>query len=235
MVGHGPLEAGILVRIQVPEQIKMLKDLVKSYKKYLANKYFVWSSIFGLLFLIFSLGINFLAAAYATEKASSAVTDIILSNIPIYNVANIFVYGLLALIVFIAFITLIRPQRIPFIAKSTATFILIRSIFISLTHIGPYQNTIPINVDILKIFTTGGDLFFSGHTGLPFLMALIFWQKKFLRYLFIALSVAFGAVALLGHYHYTIDVLSAFFITYGIYHICLKFFKKDYQIFLNGT
>ena len=201
--------------------------------KYLANKYFVWSSFFGLVFLGFSLYINFLAANYATEKASNSVTDIILSNIPIFNVADIFVYGLFALLFFIAVITLIKPQRIPFVVKSLATFIIVRSVFISSTHIGVYPNTFAIGVDTFKEITSGGDLFFSGHTGLPFLMALIFWKEKNLRYLFIALSVFFGVIALLGHYHYTIDVLAAFFITYGVYHICLKFFKKDYQIFLN--
>jgi membrane-associated phospholipid phosphatase len=118
--------------------------------------------------------------------------------------------------------------------KSSAIFVLMRSIFVSLTHIGIYPNTISVNTDVFKSITSGGDLFFSGHTGFPFLMALIFWQEKKLRYFFIAMSLAFGALALLGHYHYTIDVLSAFFITFGIYHICLKIFKKDYRFFIDG-
>lgn len=203
-------------------------------KKYLMDKYFIWSSVFGFLFLICSLLVNFLAEAYATQRASSPVTDIILSNIPIYNVVDIFVYGLFILIAFIAFLTLIEPRRIPFVLKSVAVFILIRSVFVSLTHIGLYPHIIPAKINVLKVITSGGDLFFSGHTGLPFLMALIFWHKKFLRYLFFVVSVLFGAVALLGHYHYSIDVLAAFFITFGIYHICLKIFKKDHQIFLKG-
>jgi hypothetical protein len=41
----------------------------------------------------------------------------------------------------------------------------------------------------------------------------------------------FGIVVLLGHLHYSIDVLSAFFITYSIYHICELFFKTDKKIF----
>lgn len=208
-------------------------DSEKKYKKYLTNKYFVSSSIFGLLLLTFSLIVNYWAGVYATEKASNILTDIILSNIPVYNVAGIFVYGLFALIIFIIFLSLIKPKRIPFITKSVAVFILVRSVFTSLTHIGVYPNTIPISIDILKGITSGADYFFSGHTGFPFLMALIFWPQKNLRYLFIVLSIIFGAVALLGHYHYTIDVLSAFFITYGIYHISIKIFKKDHQIFLN--
>jgi len=204
------------------------------YKKYLTNKSFIWSSVLGLFLLVFSLFINYWSGVYATVKQSNSVTDIILSNIPIYNVANIFVYGILAVIIFVFFLILFKPRTVPFVVKSSAVFILVRAIFISLTHIGLYPDIIAADVDILKGITSGGDLFFSGHAGFPFLMALIFWRDKILRYFFIFISVALGVVALLGHYHYTIDVLSAYFITFGVYHICLKFFKKDYSIFLNG-
>jgi uncharacterized membrane protein len=192
-------------------------------------------SIISIVFLIFSLFVSYWASIYATKKQSNSVSDIILSNTPTYNVVNIFVYGIFILIAFVIFLAVIKPQRIPFMAESSAIFILIRSIFISLTHIGLYPNTIPANIEVLKGITSGGDLFFSGHTGFPFLMALIFWKNKFLRYLFLVFSIGFGAVSLLGHYHYTIDVLSAFFITFGIFHICVKIFKKDYNLLLNGT
>jgi membrane-associated phospholipid phosphatase len=73
----------------------------------------------------------------------------------------------------------------------------------------------------------GGDLFFSGHTGLPFLIALIYWDHKTYRIIFITLAAIFGSVALMGHLHYSIDVFAAFFITYAIYHIAMQIFKKD--------
>ena len=209
-------------------------DLIGKYKKYLADRYFVWSSVLSLLLLALSLAVNFLASLYATRKQSSPVTDIVLSNIPNYDVADIFVYGIVSLIVFVFFLLLLEPEKIPFVVKSTAVFILIRSVFISLTHIGLYPNIIESDIDVFKGITSGGDLFFSGHAGFPFLLALIFWREKNFRYLFIFISVFFGAIALMGHYHYSIDVLSAFFITFGIYHICLKIFKRDHQILLNG-
>jgi len=204
-----------------------------NYKKYLVNKYFIWSSLIGLLFLIFSLTTYYFSSIYATEKQSSAVTDIILSNTPTYNVADVFVYGFLAFLIFISFLCLVKPKTIPFVIKSAAVFIIIRSIFVSLTHIGLYPNVTSTSIDVFKNVTSGGDLFFSGHAGFPFLLALIFWQEKNIRYLFITISVFFGVVALLGHYHYTIDILAAYFITFSIYHICLKIFRRDYQIFLN--
>src|SRR3989344_8842551 len=78
----------------------------------------------------------------------------------------------------------------------------------------------------------GGDLFFSAHTGMPFLGALAFWREKGIRNFYLLTAVFFAAVVLLGHLHYTIDVLSAFFITYGIFHIAEWIFPHDRAMFL---
>lgn len=78
--------------------------------------------------------------------------------------------------------------------------------------------------------TSSNDLFFSGHTGLPFLFALIFWKYKIPRYVFTVSSGIAGVAVLLSHVHYTIDVLGAYFITYTIYVISKKIFKKEYNM-----
>ena len=39
----------------------------------------------------------------------------------------------------------------------------------------------------------------------------------------------------MAHFHYSIDVLSAFFITYTIYHLARFFFEKDYLLFGDET
>ena len=212
-----------------------MKLLAAKYKQCFSDRYFVTSSSIAICVLILSLFINFFAGTYANERASSPVTDLILSNIRVYNVGGLFVYGSLILCAFIAALCLAKPERIPFVAKSITMFVLIRSAFIVLTHIGPFPTHTVINPgSIINEFTFGGDLFFSGHTGLPFLMALIFWDHDYLREIFLILSVVFGAVVLMTHLHYSIDVLAAFFITYSIHHINQTFFKKDFEIFQNG-
>lgn len=200
------------------------------YRLYKDKKFLV-ALLFSFVILLASLFISYYAGIYATEKASSPVTDIILSNTRVYDVDSIFVYGAILFWVFVSFICFRDPQKLIFTLKSIALFVIIRSIFISLTHIAPFPTHVTPNSAFLSYFTFGGDLFFSGHTGLPFLMALVFWRDKVLRYLFIACSIIFGVVVLLGHLHYTIDVASAFFITYTIYHLAQKFFKKDYELF----
>ena len=203
--------------------------------KVFTEKHFLMSFFLSLALLFASLVINFIAGTYATEKISNPVTDIILSNTRVRDVDGIFVYGSIIILILIILVLLYNPKSIPFTVKSIALFVIIRSIFISLTHLGPFPNEVAVSAgNFLSKFTFGGDLFFSGHTGLPFLMALIFWNKKMIGYFFVVTSLIFGTVVLLGHLHYSIDVLAAFFITYTIFHIAKFVFKKDYEFF-NST
>lgn len=208
--------------------------LAKKYKEYFGNHEFRIECIKSALLLLVSIVVNFYAGLYATERASSSVTDLILSNIRAVDIDGLFIYGTFAFWIFVVLLLITEPKRIPFMLNAIATFTIVRSGFISLTHIGPYPSQIPIDSYILSFFVFGGDLFFSGHTGLPFLIALMFWEEKVLRYLFIAIAIFFGTVVLLAHLHYSIDVASAFFITYAIFHICEILFKKDKTIFENG-
>ncbi|MFA6338988.1 MAG: phosphatase PAP2-related protein [Candidatus Paceibacterota bacterium] len=213
-----------------------MKTLTKKYKLYLSNKSFMLSSFLGLVFILISLVINYYAGTYASESASSPVQDIILSNTPVFNMNTIFIYGPLILWFYVTLLCVHEPKRIPFILKSIALFVIIRSVFLTMTHIGPYPDQIALNPESwINNFTFGADLFFSAHTGLPFLLALIFEKNKILKIFFIANAVFFGAVVLLGHLHYTIDVFAAFFITYSIHHIAEKFFEKDRKMFYEGV
>lgn len=201
-------------------------------KIYFKQRSFLLSLGAGFILLIISLFINFYAGLYATKQASNAVTDLILSNIRVYDVDWLFIYGPFFFLAFVIIICLREPKRIPFVLKSVALFTIVRAIFISLTHIGPFPISASIDSqNVIDNFSFGGDLFFSGHTGLPFLMALLFSGHEYLRDIFIALSIFFGLVVLMGHIHYSIDVFSAFFITYGIYHMACFIFAKDKILF----
>ena len=206
-----------------------------TYKLYLKNREFILSFLAAVVLLIVSFIINFYAGLYATKQASDPVTDIILNNIRVFDVDGIFVYGILVFCAFLLTLCILKPKRAPFIFKSVALFIVIRAVFINLTHIAPFPSQLPLRSTLINKFSFGGDLFFSGHTGLPFLMALIFWREKFLRHIFLVVSVVFGAVVLLGHFHYSIDVFAAFFITYAINDLSVFLFAKDYHIFHKGV
>ena len=208
-----------------------MKKIIKRHKDFWSNKDFIISSIFGAVFFITGGIIHYNAGIFATANESNFVTDLLLAHLPVVDVSIIFVDGVILFWVFIIILLLNKPQRIPFVLKNLALFMIIRSAFIIMTHLGsdPREITISPNIIIDK-FTFGGDYFFSGHTGAPFLMSLIFWHNSYLRWLFLLASIIFGVSVLMGHLHYSIDVFSAYFITYGVFQICLKFFKKDYQL-----
>lgn len=212
-----------------------MEKIKASYIENFTSKEFLQSFVIAILLLVISLVLNFYAGTYATQSASNPVTDIILSNTRAYDLDGMFVYGSIIFFFFVVFVGLSKPKKIPFTVKSLALFIVIRSIFITLTHLGPFPTQIPVSSDILSRISFGGDLFFSGHTGMPFLLALIFWDDKWTRYVFIAFSLMFATVVLLSHMHYSIDVLSAFFITYTIFNISKYLFKRDHNLFSFGS
>ncbi len=205
---------------------------VEKHKFHWSQKSFLLSAFSGFLFLAASLILNYAAGNYSRKAASNSVTDIVLDNLPVIDVEIIFIYGAILFVLFLAAVLLKEPKQIPFVIKSIALFVFIRAIFISLTHIGfiPEQPAMTTNI-ILRNLMFGADYFFSGHTGLPFLMALSYWRNKHLRNIFLAISIIFGASALLAHYHYSIDVFAAFFISYSIFHIARYLFAKDYELF----
>jgi PAP2 superfamily C-terminal len=206
-----------------------MKAIYSQYKNSLSDRKFIYSLIASLFFLGAAFIVNYYADHFATIRASKSVTDLILDNIPTFDVDLLYVWGGFMLVAIIAFSIVTKPKYLIFSIKSIALFIIIRSLFTMLTHIGqPLDQLVIQPTSIYGVwFFFSNDLFFSGHTGLPFLMALIFWQNKFYRNLYLLLSIFLAAIVLMGHYHYSIDVFAAYFITYGIYKISVKLFDKD--------
>ena len=112
-----------------------------------------------------------------------------------------------------------------------ALFLLVRAVFVALTHMAPSPIDPQKPAPFFNSIFYGSDLFFSGHTGLPFLAALAFWHIPQWRMFYLALTAFFGSVVLLGHYHYSIDVLAALFITHGVFQVSCWLFGRDYALF----
>jgi hypothetical protein len=211
-----------------------MKKIFSKQRQFWSQKKFRTSAYIGFVFLVASLLVNYFANYYVATRNSISVADIILDNIPTINVNFFFEQGFVILCSFIAIVLFFHPSKIPFTVKSIAVFIAVRSISISLTHLAtpPDHSFLDLNNFFLRM-TSGNDLFFSGHTGLPYLLALIFWSDKKLRYIFLGLSAFFGVIVLLGHLHYSIDVFAAYFITYGVFHLTRKIFIDDRHFWLS--
>lgn len=212
--------------------IANMLHFMKRHAFHWRQKDFIRSTAVGLLLLTLSIITYYFSGLYASISASNSVTDLILSNLPIIDVNFVFVEGFILFNLVVIALAFWEPKRIPFVLKSVALFIFVRSFFVILTHIGPSPLSNPPDFgNYLGFFSFTGDLFFSGHTGMPFLMALTFWNNRSWRYIFISLTVIFAATVLLGHLHYSIDVFGALFITFSIHRMALVFFRKDFELF----
>ncbi len=192
---------------------------------------------FGVLLLALSVIVQVVLGRFSSRVAVDApgVRDIFLDNLPLVNLSPVIVGGAIVLWVFAWVLLIVKPNYLIFSTKAIALYIISRAFFFSLTHVGPYPlhyspSAANDGYRLYHLVTFQGNFFYSGHTAFPFLLALIFWDKKYLRYVFLFLTVFFGASVLLAHVHYSIDVFAAPFIVYGMYVITAKLFPRDYAL-----
>lgn len=195
----------------------------------------VRSLLVALILLALAVVFQFYASAYSSRVSSNSVPDLLLGILPVVNLNFLIVEGALAAIAGTIILLLFKPKYLIFTLKAAAIFIATRAVFVSLTHLGIYPGQIgPDPTGFFDHIYTGLGLeagfFFSGHTGLTFLMALIFWDEKFWRFVYVILAAVFGIAVLLAHVHYSIDVLAAPYITYSIFKMSQYFFKEDYNL-----
>ena len=204
-----------------------------NYKDFWTREH-VRSLVNGLILLALATIFQYYASAYVNRTPGNPAVDLFLSILPVVNLNFLIVEGALAAIALSVIFILAKPQYLLFTLKAGAIFIATRAMFIAVTHIGIYPGQINPDVGFFDRIYTGLGLeagfFFSGHTGLPLLMALILWNKKFWRYAYIILSVVFGIAVLFAHIHYTMDVLAAPYMTYGIFKMSQYFFPEDYKM-----
>ncbi len=203
-----------------------------NYSRSLSKRFSLWKKdiiehqsqiTLSIIFGITALVLSFLSGLYVERIGSASPPDLILDYLPIVDLSILYV--LLFMVVFFVFICyplVYQPTRIHIMIGMLSLFTAIRSGFVVLTHLKMPEGAIsPLTYlpFIYDLFSFTNYLFFAGHVGLPFLGYLIYYENKFLRYFFLISSIALAATALLMHRHYSIDVLSAYFITYGIYRI----------------
>jgi len=219
-----------------------MKNILGHYKVIFYNKAILWNVVVSVLLFAISTIATYLAYDYTRATGGTVVQDIILDHLPVYDVAPLFFGGMLLLIMIPLGIGLWDPRRIPFGLEVTAAFFVVRSLFMIMTHLSPpniaYYNVIEREhhvANVLFSLSSGTDMFFSGHTGYPFLMALLMWDIKVWRYFFLIFSVVMAITVLVGHLHYSIDVFAAYFIAHGVYVAARRIFADEYALISIAT
>ncbi len=215
-----------------------MTDIFREHKNGFWTKARRRSLYLGIFLLFVALVIQVNAGHYSARHAMIAppASDLFLDNLPVVNMDFVIVTGAIAFWVIVWWLMIVRPKYLLFGVKAIAVFIIVRAFFISLTHLGIYPSgVLPDGGDFgfrfYSLTTYEGNLFFSGHTGFPFLMMLIFWDDRFWRWFCLVATVLFAVSVLLAHVHYSIDVFAAPFITYGIFALARKLFADDFALF----
>jgi len=170
---------------------------------------------------------DYFAGVYVSTANTMYVPDLILDHIGPYDLGFLFVYGYIALIGAIFLYPLFRHIRtLHVVVSQFSLLVMLRSLFIIFTHLQTPADAIRADFPwIFKGLNFENDMFFSGHTAIPYLGFLLFTDKR-VRYFFLAGSICM-AISVLGmHLHYSIDVFSAYFITYCSHKIGQVLIKK---------
>lgn len=215
--------------------------MVKSflYNTYLHHKHFwskksVWLLSSGIIFFTSALIVQHFAYGYIDHRVvGTPVGDLLLDNLPALDVDFFIIQGALILSLVIWILLLYYPEYVSFSLKAMGVFLIVRSFFITLTHLGVNLHQIDLDTSSIGfsiydfLYNAKNDFFFSGHVGATFLFALIFQKKVFWRNFFLISSFVLGVSMVLGHMHYSIDVFAAPFMTYSIFVMAKFFFKTD--------
>jgi PAP2 superfamily C-terminal len=146
--------------------------------------------------------------------------DWLLNRIPSHDV-SIFIFLLIwasTLLLLVRFVQ--DPEILQRFLWCYIFLCLLRMITISLFPLEPPENLLPLADPIANSFYgthfVTRDLFFSGHTATVFLMALCLKKSSDKNLTFLA-SLCIGILVLVQHVHYTIDVVAAPVLTFGVY------------------
>ena len=177
--------------------------------------------------LALALYADYRCGSYVTFRPAVKVPDLILDRIPPIDLSLLFTYGYMALIVGMFVYPLFRrPGMLYIVAIQFSLLLILRSVFMIFTHVGTPAGAVDAHFPGLfsKLYFEN-DMFFSGHTAMPFLGFYLFRQSR-LRYVYLVGSIVMGIVVLAMHVHYSIDVFGAFFMTYCSYQMGTALLRK---------
>jgi len=173
-----------------------------------------------LVCITVGLVFDYVCGMYVHMMKGVKVPDLILDLFPAVDVSFLFIYGYVSLILGMFIYPLVfRLRMLHVVALQFSLLLIVRSVFMIFTHLETPAGAISVNYPwFFRGLYFENDMFFSGHTAMTFLGFYLFRRSR-LRYVFLVGSIVMGIVVLAMHVHYSVDVLAAFFMTYGSYRI----------------
>lgn len=201
-----------------------------AWSKAWSNPAFKRKTITYSILLIVLLAVFPFFFAYIEQRQGVQLRDPLLDNIPAVDVslATFIVIWSMTLFLWTRFLR--APSVFLVTLCSIVLLFISRLISISLVPLDPPAGLIPLKDPIVSLFYGGTDvfitkdLFYSGHTSTQFLFFLCLPKRRD-KLIALAASCAVGLLVLVQHVHYTIDVISAFILTWPIYMLGKKLAK----------
>lgn len=211
------------------------KKVKANWRAATTEKVFLFTLIIGLFisgFIVFTQPAFY---RHIEAKHGLVLHDFLLNTIPPYNVSVpifIIIWGMI-------FLGIIRSLITPHIFLNYMMgFIIItflRIVCLSCIALNPPVGIVELKDPFTDLFYGGifitKDLFFSGHTATLVLLSLAL-EKKRDKILCIAAAIVVGALLLVQHVHYTIDVIAAPFFAWAGYisgQKILSYLRLRYQ------
>lgn len=181
-----------------------------------------WRFYAGLAVLIAGIRLNYMSQAYlhayiSHGKTLPSLSDMILDNIPLWDIDFMYDYAsLLSTVIFGIYVVHRRKyNQVPLYLLLCGTFHLVRGVFIVLT---PFGNP-PMFDGTEGLFNGFSNyeigVYPSGHTGISWMYFVLAADKRYRAALMGCLLVIIAAL-FLARAHYSIDVLSGIFFSYAI-------------------
>jgi len=138
-----------------------------------------------------------------------------------------FIYG--SLISGILYLAIKNPKGLVVALQTYIGIVIVRIAMMYVVPFEPPIGTIDLQDPLVFVVGTGTkitkDLFFSGHTSTLFMIFLVM-EKKWMKNVYLVNTILVGVFVILQKVHYTVDVMVAPFISYGVFKM-VGFLNKD--------
>lgn len=195
------------------------------HKRLLTNPRWLIMLAFAMAVVVFAKLLRPVLAALIEKIPAGTAYDFVLDILPVISSSGIiyvYIYGLAAAIVFLMFSKVYyAPTDLPYTIIVFALAMILADIMWTLTVLGPPHNF----VNSWLFFDYNKDLCPSMHVGTMFLGFLVA-DRRWVKGIMFGATVVIALVVLFMHTHYTLDVLAAFFVIYGIWALCEKHLKN---------
>lgn len=206
-----------------------MEEIVVQWSAIWEEKSFRIKSITGVIVLIIIFGFFPIFFELIERRNGIVLNDLLLAVLPAYDLS----VPIFAIIWSMSVLVVIRCFWDPdFFIVLMWGFILLsltRIVSISLVALNAPEGIVILRDPIVSLFYgkrfITKDLFFSGHTSTQFLFFFCL-NKRSDKIIALIASVAIGAMVLIQHVHYTIDVVAAPFFAFLVYKSALSICKN---------